>query len=178
MLANGAVLRRSLAELFALYPAVRTVSVVPLGMTSHRQGLPVLPPVGRAEAQAAVAAVEEFAGECLGRSGVRFAFAADELYERANLPPKRYPDGENNPQVGNGVGMVSNMLDEFEWALTDLPKCLPAPRYVTIVTGVSAARRPSRLESHPSHRCIQSGGDSDFDAEPEEASATLNSGRL
>lgn len=135
---DGAVLRRSLAELFALYPAVRTVSVVPLGMTSHRQGLPVLPPVGRAEAQAAVATVEEFAGECLGRSGVRFAFAADELYERANLPPKRYPDGENNPQVGNGVGMVSNMLDEFEWALTDLPKCLPAPRYVTIVTGVSA----------------------------------------
>ncbi len=135
---DGAVLDRSLRDLFALYPAVRTVAVVPLGMTCHRQGLTQLAPVGQAEAKEAILQVERFAQECRERCGEGFAYAADELYERAGLPPKRYPDGGHTPQLGNGVGMVSTMLDEFEWALEELPASLPAPRRVSIVTGVSA----------------------------------------
>lgn len=134
---DGEVLRGSLRDLWALYPAVRTVAVVPVGLTQFRQGLPQLQPVDRDAALAAVQIVESFSEECKLQRDVRFAFAADELVERAGLPPRRY-DGEHTPQVANGVGLVSNLLDEFEWALEDLPAKLDAPRRVTIITGTSA----------------------------------------
>ena len=134
---DGDVLRRSLRDLWALYPAVRTVAVVPVGLTKFREGLAQLKPVDQYAALDAVQIVEGFAEDCQRQRNVRFAFAADELVERAGLPPRRY-DGEHTPQVANGVGLVSNLLDEFEWALEDLPAKLQRPRRVTIITGTSA----------------------------------------
>ncbi len=134
---DGDVLLRSLRDLWALHPAVRTVAVVPVGLTRFREGLPELLPVDRAAALAAVETVENFAQGCLQAKGVQFAFAADELVERAGLPPRRY-GGEHTPQVANGVGLVSNLLDELEWALQDLPEELPVLRRVSIITGTSA----------------------------------------
>lgn len=136
---DGDVLRKTLADLYSLHPAVRTVAVVPLGLTSHRLGLAELNPVGRPEALDAVRIVEGFSARCRQECGVRFAFVSDEMVERAGLPAVRYDDGEHNPQLANGVGMVSDLLDEFEWALAELPARLERYRAVTIATGVSAA---------------------------------------
>ena len=142
---DGAVLLRSLEELWSLYPAVRTVAVVPLGLTCHRDGLAELKPVGREEAAQAVKTVERFAMRCLAERGIRFAFVSDEMIERAGLPPMRYADGEHTPQLANGVGLVSGLLDEFEWALGELPDELDIPRRVTVVTGVSACRLMEKI---------------------------------
>lgn len=135
---DGEVLQRSLEDLYSLEPGVRTVAVVPLGLTCHRQGLAELKPVGREEARSAVATVEAFAKRSQKEHSARFVFASDEMYERAGLPAPRYSDGEHTPQLANGVGMVSDMLDEFEWALEELPESLTDKRSVTIATGVSA----------------------------------------
>ncbi len=135
---DGDVLRRTLSDLYSLNPAVRTVAVVPVGLTGHRAGLADLKPVGRQEALAAVGIVHGFAEKCLADRGVRFAFASDEMVERAGLLPMRYHDGEHTPQLANGVGLISGLLDEFEWAKAELPQRLAQPRTVTIATGVSA----------------------------------------
>jgi putative radical SAM enzyme (TIGR03279 family) len=136
-------LKRTLSDLNSLYPGVRTVAVVPLGLTCHRQGLAELKPVGKAEALRAVEIVENFeSGRQDGRSPQRprspFAFASDEMYLRAGLPAPRYRGGEYMPQLANGVGLISDLLDGFEWALGELPDKLEAPRDISIVTGVSA----------------------------------------
>ncbi len=47
---DGAELARTLRELSGLRPGLRTVAVVPVGLTSHRAGLPPLRPVTREEA--------------------------------------------------------------------------------------------------------------------------------
>ncbi len=135
---DGDVLRRTLTDLNTLHPSVRTVAVVPVGLTSHRSALADLRPVGRQEALDVVGIVHEFAQSCLTQQGVRFAYVSDEMVERAGLPPMRYLDGEHMPQLANGVGLISGMLDEFEWAKNELPQCLPQARTVTIATGVSA----------------------------------------
>jgi putative radical SAM enzyme (TIGR03279 family) len=135
---DGAVLYKSLEDLFGLHPGVRTVAVVPVGLTCHRQGLPELKPVGTPEAAQAVAAVESFSAGCMKACGARFAFASDEMYERAGLPAPRYDGGEHTPQLANGVGLASDLLDGFEWALGELPDILQERRHVTIATGVSA----------------------------------------
>jgi putative radical SAM enzyme (TIGR03279 family) len=135
---GGNVLRETLSGLYGLYPGVRTVAVVPVGLTCHRRGLPELKPVGAADALQAIEIVESFAGGCPEERGVRFAFASDELYGCAGLPAPRYTGGEHTPQLANGVGLISDLLDGFEWALGELPERLATPRSVTIATGVSA----------------------------------------
>lgn len=135
---DGEILQNTLTDLYGLYPGIRTVAAVPLGLTCHRQGLKDLKPVGRKEASQAVHAIERFSESCLKESGSRFAYASDEMYERAGLAAPRYTDGEHMPQLANGVGLVSALLDEFEWALDELPERLPELRTVTIATGVSA----------------------------------------
>ena len=52
------------------------------------------------------------------------------------IPPLEFY--EDFPQIENGVGMLRNLQDEFDWALEDLE--LPdTPRRVTIPTGDVAA---------------------------------------
>jgi putative radical SAM enzyme (TIGR03279 family) len=135
---DGESLKKSLSDLYTLYPRVRTVAVVPLGLTCHRAGLAELRPVGRAEACSAVQIVEQFTKRSRVEHNVRFAFASDEMVERAGLPAIRYLEGEHTPQLANGVGMISDFLDDFEWALDDLPESLAEQRVATIATGVSA----------------------------------------
>jgi putative radical SAM enzyme (TIGR03279 family) len=149
---GGNELKRTLSDLFSLYPGVRTVAVVPVGLTCHRQGLPGLKPVGRAEAEEAIGIIEDFAQRHGMQDGVRFAFASDELYGRTGLPPPRYTGGEHTPQLANGVGLVSDLLEGFEWALGELPEKLAAPRSVTIATGVSAFTLMEKIASELSSR--------------------------
>lgn len=144
---DGAVLRKSLEDLFGLQPGVRTVAVVPVGLTRHRRGLPELKPVGRPEAAQALAIVESFSEGCAEACGARFAFASDEMYERAGLPAPRYKSGEHTPQLANGVGLVSDLMDGFEWALGELPERLDNPRSVTVATGVSAFALVEKIAS-------------------------------
>lgn len=132
------MLQRTLTGLYGLHPGVRTVAVVPVGLTCHRLGLPELRPVGETEAREAIDIVEGFAGRCTEEHGASFSFASDEMYLRAGLPAPRYEGGEYTPQLANGVGLVSDLLEGFEWALGELPARLAEPRAVSIATGVSA----------------------------------------
>ncbi len=152
---DDTVLRRTLADLYSLYPSVRTVAVVPVGLTGHRGGLADLKPVGRQDALSVVGIVHEFAESCLAERSIRFAYVSDEMVERAGLPPVRYRDGEHTPQLANGVGLISGLLDEFEWARNDLPRSLERPRIVTIATGVSAFGLMEKLALEM--ECIVSG---------------------
>lgn len=136
---DGAMLDRTMADLRALYPAARSVAVVPLGLTRHRDGLPALAPVGAADAQRAVAQVEALADRYLRESGERFAYASDELYQRAGLPWPRYRGASPVHQMSNGVGMMDEFMTGFEDALGDAPSRIASPRRVTVVSGMSAA---------------------------------------
>jgi putative radical SAM enzyme (TIGR03279 family) len=66
---DGESLSESMAELAALYPEVGSVSVVPVGLTRHRAGLPELTPFDAARARETVARVERFAAACVMLGG-------------------------------------------------------------------------------------------------------------
>lgn len=136
---DGPVLERTLSDLYGLYPAARSVAVVPLGLTAYREGLEELTPVDREAARRAVAQAEAFAARCLRERGERFAYAADELYQRAGLPWPVYAEGCPIPQIGNGVGIMAEFIEGFRQALPRIPRVLPVPRSVTVATGMSAA---------------------------------------
>jgi putative radical SAM enzyme (TIGR03279 family) len=114
---DGAELDYSMDELRKLYPSVHSVSVVPVGLTRHREGLPELTAFDAEKAREVVAQVEAAASKCRAELGSGMFFAADELYIKAGLglpPDESY---EDYPQLENGVGMMRSLITEFDAAL-------------------------------------------------------------
>ena len=134
---DGAVLLRTLDDLRSLYPAVHSISVVPVGLTRHREGLPELRAFTPDLAAETLDAVARFGAQSLEELGTRLAFCADELYLLAGRPLP--PDGwyEGYPQLENGVGMLRLTETEFSEALSSAGEADGAP--FSIATGVAAA---------------------------------------
>ncbi|MBO6019857.1 MAG: DUF512 domain-containing protein, partial [Clostridia bacterium] len=110
---DGAELARTMRDLAALAPAVDSVSVVPAGLTDHRDGLYPLKPFTPVECAAVIRQVDAFAEECLEKYGSRLFFCADEFYLSAGLPIPDESYYEGYPQLENGVGMIRSALEDF-----------------------------------------------------------------
>ncbi len=132
---DGEELRRTLSRLSTLHPGLRTVAVVPVGLTSHRAGLPPLRPVTREEALETLDLLSAFR---LERDGEPFAMAADEYYLLAGKAiPGRKAYG-SFAQIGNGVGLLRAFRDDSA-ALFRRKRWPAGASGGTVVTGKSAA---------------------------------------
>ena len=138
---DGEELLRSLRDLSRYFPEMGSVSVVPAGLTKHRDGLYPLTDFTPEEAAAVIDMIDTVANEQLEKYGSRQFFAADEFYLKSGrpLPPAEYY--EDYPQIENGVGMLRSFSDEFGMAVEDVEDMISAfsgDRTVTVVTGVAA----------------------------------------
>ncbi len=134
---DGEELSFTMRELEALWPAVHSVSVVPVGLTRYREHLYPLTPFTPAHAGETLDLVEAYAAECLTRRGSRIFFCGDELYLKAGRPLPEDAYYEEYTQLENGVGTLRLLETEFKSAL----KLADAPdgAEFAIATGVSAA---------------------------------------
>ncbi len=138
---DGEELCRSMRDLYALGEALESVSIVPAGLTRHRDKLFPLTPYTPEEAAAVIRQVEAFAEQCLAECGSRKFFCADELYLTAGLPLPAEEHYEGYAQIENGVGMITSLVTEFEAELPFLDEYLAdykPPRTVSVCTGVAA----------------------------------------
>ena len=135
---DGPQLQRTMEDLAALFPQVRSVSIVPLGMTKYREGLTPLLPFTPALAEKTIDEVTAFGDTCLQKYGSRIFFCGDELYLKC---ARAIPDDlfyEDYVQLENGVGMLRLMETEFSSALK-LSEAPQKPQHFSIATGVAAA---------------------------------------
>ncbi len=138
---DGAELDRSMRDLAAYYPALRSCAIVPVGITKFREGLYPLELFNKEEAAAVIAQVNAFGAECLEKYGTRLFYCADELYLKAELPLPDESYYEDFSQIENGVGMLTSLAAEFDFEMGDLGEALAnfrAPRAVSLATGVAA----------------------------------------
>lgn len=135
---DGQVLKKSMVELAALYPQAQSVSIVPVGLTKHRDGLERLEPVSREKAVEVIGGVGEYSRECLQQHGSRIFFCADELFLKAGLPIPDEEYYEDYPQLENGVGLLRLLISEFTEALEYLEPEMELKPF-SVATGVSAA---------------------------------------
>jgi putative radical SAM enzyme (TIGR03279 family) len=110
---DGEALSSSVADLSALWPAVQSISVVPVGLSRfhHKH----LRPNTAAEAVELLAQVETWQQQYLDELGERLVYATDEWYllaERPVPPLTAYPQLDALEE--NGVGLVSGFLDEWQ----------------------------------------------------------------
>ena len=121
---DGPELERSIRDLSSYRPAMRSVSVVPVGLTKFREGLPRLLPFDRESACKVIDIIEKwqntFANDGISPDFPHFIHASDEWYIMAGreLPePSRY---DGFVQLENGVGMVRLMETEIDLELSEL----------------------------------------------------------
>ena len=133
---DGDQLAYTMQELEKLYPEVNSVSIVPVGLTTHREGLYQLKPYDAKSAGETIDLVEAFGRKCLYKHGSQIFFCADELYLKAkrDLPDDDWYEGY--PQLENGVGLIRLLITEFEETYKTIK---PDYKSFTAVTGVSAA---------------------------------------
>ncbi len=134
---DGHYLERTLDDLSGLFPAVASVAVVPVGITSHRNDLFPLGKFSRREARAVLDMTVQFGKACKKQFGSRFVYASDEFYIQAGEVFPSASFYEDFPQIENGVGMVSTFLREV--SRTRVPARVQ-PVKITIATGVSFSK--------------------------------------
>ena len=146
-------LRRTMAELAELYPQVNSVSIVPVGLTKHRERLAKLEPFTPEHAGETIDMVEAFGEECLNKLGSRVFFCSDELYLAAGRALPEYEFYEDFPQLENGVGMLRLLEWEFldELDFTE-PSAGTGERF-TVATGVAAAPFLEKLMLTAAEKC-------------------------
>lgn len=152
---DGEALLKTMRDLAVLYPGIGSVSIVPSGLTRHRDGLFPLIPFEKEDALAVIEQVNAFANAHLESKGSRLFFCSDELYLKAELPLPSSEYYEEYPQIENGVGMLTSLKDEFYEELeylaedynTDIVRC------VSIATGSAAFSLISSLASELEKRC-------------------------
>lgn len=133
---DGPELERTAFDLAALYPAVQSLAIVPLGLTRHRRNLPLLRPVDHDYAREFIETWGPRSKALNKRLGEPFLFLADEFYLKADLPFPPLRTYGDLPQIENGVGLVPLFL-------RDATKVARAARHigkfrVTVATGMSA----------------------------------------
>lgn len=134
---DGEELKSTLNDLVEL--GVNMIAVVPVGLTAHREGLAQLTPFDKEKACETIDIIDTVGEQCLEKFGRRIAFAADELYIKAE---RKIPDAshyEDFPALENGVGLIALLDDELTWALEDYEGDIDINRKVTIACGTSVA---------------------------------------
>lgn len=114
---DGEELERSIRDLTKYLPYMESVSVVPVGLSKHREGLYPLEPFTKEDAREVLATIHKWQDVCMESHGTHFIHASDEWYLLADMPLPEEDNYDGYIQLENGVGMIRLLLDEFAEAL-------------------------------------------------------------
>ena len=140
---DGPELEASIERLAGYLPYLQSVSVVPVGLTSHREGLYPLKPFTKEDAEEVLDLIHGWQERLYREHGTHFIHAGDEWYLLAGreLPEAETYDGYL--QLENGVGMVRLFREEIREELEKAKEQEQSPgaeeRRVTVATGRLAA---------------------------------------
>lgn len=110
---DGEELERSIRDLTAYLPLLKSVSVVPVGLTKFRDGLYPLEPFTQEDAREVLSVIHRWQDKIYKEYGLHFIHAGDEWYLLAGeeVPEEERYDGYL--QLENGVGMLRLLFNEF-----------------------------------------------------------------
>ena len=114
---DGEELDRTIEDLSRFLPMAKSVSVVPVGLTSCRKGLYPLEPFEKEDSLKVIKQITSWQKKFLKEKGTRFVYASDEFYVNAGIEIPKADEYEDFPQIENGVGMLASMEEEFNLAI-------------------------------------------------------------
>ncbi|MDY5578216.1 MAG: DUF512 domain-containing protein [Lachnospiraceae bacterium] len=141
---DGVELQKSIEDLAKYLPHMRSVSVVPAGLTKYRDGLYPLKMFSKEDACQVIDMIEGYQERYYREYGLHFIHASDEWYILAerDFPQEESYDGYI--QLENGVGMMRLLYEEYTEAL-EQTKGNQISRTISVATGVLAYDMICRL---------------------------------
>ena len=117
---DGKFLEKSLLDLSGLFPHIRSISVVPVGLTAFRDSLFSLEAFEKEDCIKVIDEVTNLGNSFLEKYGTRLVYLADEFYIKAQRELPAFEYYEDFPQIENGVGLMTTMNYEIAEALEDV----------------------------------------------------------
>ena len=132
---DGSFLEKTIADIHQFSPIARTLSIVPVGLTKHRENLPFIAPVTVEYAEKFIPIAQSLDKKYRLKDGRRFVFLSDEwfLVTGQDLPGVEYY--EDSDLSENGVGQVPFFWEQWQAGMVDLKPKLDEPKTVTVCTG-------------------------------------------
>lgn len=129
---DGEVLNRTIADLYNYKRMIKSLAIVPVGLTRHRRHLPAITPVSSELAAALVRQSGDWNRNYQNNEGDPFVYLSDEFYLLAGEP---FPGSDHyGPyyQLENGVGLCRQLIDSLKHS----PKIsLAASEKICLITG-------------------------------------------
>ena len=115
---DGEELERTIRDLTGYLPYLKSVSIVPVGLTKYRDGLYPLEPFTKEDAREVLSVIHRWEEKIYQEHGIHMIHAGDERYVLAEeeVPEEERYDGYL--QLENGVGMMRLLFNEVQEALS------------------------------------------------------------
>lgn len=115
---DGEELERTIRDLTGYLPYLKSVSIVPVGLTKYRDGLYPLEPFTKEDAREVLSVIHRWQEKIYQEHGIHMIHAGYEWYVLAEeeVPEEERYDGYL--QLENGVGMMRLLFNEVQEALS------------------------------------------------------------
>ena len=136
---DGKFLEKTVEDIYSFRPNALSMSIVPVGLTKHRDGLPNLPRVTAEYARSFIPIGKQLSEKYHQENGKNFVFLSDEWFLKigAALPNQNYYAGHDLRE--NGVGQVVHFMADWQGNIADCSSGLEKPLSITIGTGTLIA---------------------------------------
>jgi putative radical SAM enzyme (TIGR03279 family) len=136
---DGAVLDKTISDLKAYYPMIRSVAIVPVGLTHHRKNLYEIKPVPHEYSLKTIEETDARRELLRKEMGSSFVYLSDEFYIRTDTPIPDNDYYEGFYQLENGVGLTRDFITRFEEELPYLKNPAGRPLNFSLATGTLGA---------------------------------------
>ena len=136
---DGKFLEKTIEDIYSFYPYALSMSIVPVGLTKHREGLPNLPQVTKEYAKKFIPIGQKLSKKYRQKNGSNFVFLSDEWFLKVGneVPDLDYYAGHD--LIENGVGQVAHFMDNWNKEINNYDSFKDISKKVTICTGTLVA---------------------------------------
>lgn len=137
---DGEILDKTIRDLYKFKNAIRSVAIVPVGLTKHREKLPNIKSVDSELASEIIRKNENWERIYRNNDGAAFVYLADEIYLLAgqDLPiSEHYAEFY---QIENGVGLSRKWIDDLVNDIRHFDGKLQKKTTILLVSGELGAR--------------------------------------
>tara|TARA_Y100000588_G_scaffold390608_1_gene496589 strand:- start:2448 stop:3737 length:1290 start_codon:yes stop_codon:yes gene_type:complete len=132
---DGANLIQTIEDLHQFYPKLNSLTIVPVGLTKHREGLPEINSVSPEYAKMMVNQADELNKKFNIDIQRSFIFFSDEWYILGKKEFPKLDEYGSLDLVENGVGQVAAFIEQINKEKNKFPESFDKPRAFSIVTG-------------------------------------------
>ena len=135
---DGSILEKTIEDLAQFYPGVRSVAIVPVGLTKYRDNLFPLRLHTVSELERTIKITNRYREQFVKQLGTGLIYLTDEFFLKTDKPVPAKDYYEDFYQIENGVGEVRNTLENFNSDFTAMPESIPYPYKISWITGILA----------------------------------------